>query len=352
MGIKGLRDLLKRKQIKFEEIVPISDFTNKRIVVDVSLYIYLYKTKTKTKTMFEETFIKFFTTLLEYNIHPMFVFDGLSPKEKEKEKKERSNKKRAQYNKIERIENDIENFEKSNIITQELWDINDRICNKNSPQLKIRGDNNFSIDNIKKWVIKTRSNIPSVCDLDFSIVKSLLSDFGIPFIIAKGEAEILCSEMVKRGIADAVLTKDTDVLACCVPIMIYDIDLENKQFTLIKLNNILQQLNLNKDSWVDLCVMCGTDYNERIPRIGPTRSLDFIKKYGSIQKFSENEENINTECLAHERTKHLLQCDDCPNKLEPLSGINFDRIAKRIKERNLNISISSIYLRLYEINKK
>ena len=93
MGIKGIRDLLKKQLPSYEERVPMKDFENKKIVVDASLFICMYKAA--RKEMYEEAFMTLFAALLEHNIHPTFVFDGQSPKEKSNEKKKRAEKKDA-----------------------------------------------------------------------------------------------------------------------------------------------------------------------------------------------------------------------------------------------------------------
>lgn len=339
MGIKGIRDLLKKQIVKFEEKQPISFFSGKKIVVDASFFVCTYKAV--QKNMFEESFMNLFTVLLENNIEPVFVFDGKSPKEKTLEKQKRTIKKKMQYNRIEKLENDLLKYKKNREISEDLWNINNKkmLVSRLLPNEKI-----FSFSRVDTYVKKLRSQILEVSETDFEILHELLLLFGISSITAKGEAEILCSKLVKNNYADAVLTKDTDVLACCSHTMLSDINLSDQTFTVIKLDTILNGLKLDKNSWIDLCIMCGTDFNENIPKIGPVRSLCYIQKYKTLEKISEY---IDTDKLSYIQTRNIFQCHD--EQIEPLPAlneINFDKIAERITEKQLKISASSIRRRL------
>jgi len=353
MGIKGLRDLLKKQTTSFEERVPMKDFSNKRIVVDASLFIYMYKAS--RKEMYEEMFMTLFTALLENDIHTTFVFDGRSPKEKSNEKKKRADKKDATIARVTKLEYDLAQYNKTGEISQDLQNINGKI---RSTQIIIRGNtgNDFSVIKTKQYIEKLRGNILHITDTDFKNVQELLTIFGIPYITATGEAEILCAELVKRGIADAVMTKDTDVLACCVPIMLYDIHLDTKEFTQIKTSTILEQLELDESSWLDLCIMCGTDFNDNIPLVGPVTSLNYIKKYKNIEtigkevikvdKKTKERTPLDVSILKHETSRKLFTCDDVPGVLEDGTKPNLEKIEQRIRDKRLKISITTIRHRL------
>jgi len=343
MGIKGLRDLLKKELPSYEERVPMKDLENKKIVVDASLFIYMYKAACKER--FEEMFMNLFSILLEHNIHLTFVFDGKSPKEKSNEKKKRADKREASILRVKKLENDLEDYTKTGEISQDLHNINMKVS---PPQ--------FCLSKVKWYIEKLRSNILNVTEEDFKNVQSILTMFGIPYITAKGEAEILCAELVKKGAAHAVMTKDTDVLACCVPIMLYDVDLTNREFIQIRIETILTGLALDKASWLDLCIMCGTDFNDNIPSVGPITSLKYIKKYKSIEeigsvvhkvdKKTKEELKLDISVLAHEKTRELFSFkDDVPDLVEG-SKPDLENIEQWINDKRLNISITTIRRRL------
>lgn len=352
MGIKGLRELLKKQLPSYEERVPMKDFENKKIVVDASLFICMYKAA--RKEMYEEAFMTLFTALLENDIHPTFVFDGQSPKEKSNEKKKRAEKKEASITRVKKLENDLDQYNKTGEISQDLHDISGKV---RSTQIIVKSASlEFSVPKVKQYIEKLRGNILNITDEDFKNVQALLTMFGIPYITAKGEAEILCAELVKRGIADAVMTKDTDVLACCVPIMLYDVDLGSKEFTQIRIETILSGLDLDEASWLDLCIMCGTDFNDNIPRVGPVTSLSYIRKHKTIETIGEavtkvdkqtkEKTKLDISVLAYEKTRELFSCDDVPEKLTRGTKPDLEKIEQRISDKRLKISITTIRRRL------
>lgn len=338
MGIKGIKELLKKFD-SVEEKKPINFFNGKTILVDASIFVCKYKAV--QKNTFEEAFMNLFVVLKENNIKVVFVFDGKSPDEKNKERQKRALKKKAQYERVEKLELDLIDYRNNKKISQDLWFINNK---KVLPSKLLPNEKFFSFTKVNEYVKQLRSQIIEVSEKDFIILRELLDLFGIPYIKAKGEAEILCSKLVKNNFADAVLTKDTDVLACCSPIMLCDINISEKEFTVIKLKNILQTLELEENSWIDLCIMCGTDFNENIPNIGPVRSFNYIKKYKTLEKISEH---INTDILLFQNTRTLFQCPD--EEIGPLpecGSINFESITDRIIKKRLSISATSIRNRL------
>ena len=53
-------------------------------------------------------------------------------------------------------------------------------------------------------------------------------------------------------------------------------------------NKILEELQLNKEEFIDLCILMGCDYCESIKGIGPKKALDLIGQYRCIEKIAEN----------------------------------------------------------------
>jgi len=50
---------------------------------------------------------------------------------------------------------------------------------------------------------------------------------------------------------------------------------------------VIKELEITPEQFIDVCVLCGCDYCPKIGGIGPTRALALIKKHGSIEKVGE-----------------------------------------------------------------
>jgi 5'-3' exonuclease len=333
MGIKGLRELLKKEIGEYEETISMQQFAGKKILIDAPFFICVYKAS--RKELYREAFVNLIVKLLEHSIRPVFVFDGQSPKEKSLEKQKRNEKKCNQISRVERLERDLEKFKKERQLSDELREA----CDKASTAtivLKTKAITKaITYSQAKKCVEKLRNSILTITEEDFRNVKSLLDVFGIPWIVANGEAEIFCASLVKKGLADAVMTKDTDVLACRVPTMLYDVDLGNSEFTVIKIETILEKIGLNEKSWLDLCIMCGTDFNSNVPRVGPVKSLKYIREFETIDGLDGK---LDVAILSHVKTRKIFE-PECDLETLPDPEIpDLKVVAKFISDSKMKLS--------------
>ncbi|KAF9485035.1 PIN domain-like protein [Pholiota conissans] len=138
--------------------------------------------------------------------------------------------------------------------------------------------------------------------------KEILQAMGIPCIDATGaiEAEALASSMVLKGLADYVVSEDTDVLVYEAP-LIRNITSIVEPLLIISGADIRKELDLDRAAYVDLVLLLGTDFSQRIKNLGPVRAYDFIKKYGTIEKILDAIENQPKYELKLPRDAYLAQ---------------------------------------------
>ena len=167
--------------------------------------------------------------------------------------------------------------------------------------------NGLNIDKnvIEKALSKLQNNLILINADDFELLKQLLSVMGVPFDYATSEAEGTCALLNCLGVVDAVLTEDTDVLAYGAPVMLHNFSFKDNTFMEISLNNILERLQISFDQFKDFCIMCGTDYNNNIPKVGPIKAFDLIVEKKSLDSISEK---MDISCLNHSRVRTLLDC--------------------------------------------
>jgi flap endonuclease-1 len=68
-------------------------------------------------------------------------------------------------------------------------------------------------------------------------------------------------------------------------------NLTNRQspLTVVSGADIRMVLELDRASFIDFALLLGTDFSQRIKRVGPARALKFIKAHGSIERVVELE---------------------------------------------------------------
>ncbi|KAF8068883.1 PIN domain-like protein [Lyophyllum atratum] len=120
--------------------------------------------------------------------------------------------------------------------------------------------------------------------------KEILLAMGIPCLESSGafEAEALASSMVLNGLADYVVSEDTDVLVYEAP-LVRNLTNRSGPLTVVSGAEIRAALQLDRTSFVDFALLLGTDFSQRIKNIGPTRALKLIREHGSIERIIELE---------------------------------------------------------------
>ncbi len=126
--------------------------------------------------------------------------------------------------------------------------------------------------------------------------KKLLGLLGVPVIISPSSAEAQCSKLVKSGLAHFSHSQDYDSLLYGCPFILQDFSKTSKikvgerwktikkSPNLIRFNDFIRRLNINRFQLIDIALLIGVDYFKGIKGIGPKTALSLIKKYGSLEK--------------------------------------------------------------------
>ena len=262
MGIKSLTKLIKQKAPDSIVTSQYHKLSGKRIAIDASLYIYqclmnvrhdgkyLTNDDDKVTSHISGLFYKNIN-LLSNNITPIYIFDGKPPDEKYEVIKLRQE--RAKIAKTE-----LENA------------ISDEKCSEST------------VDKLEKKTIRlTKTHIDDI--------KNLLNLMGIQYLHMDGEGEALASELCRIGYVDYVMTEDMDTLPFGCPRLIRNcLDRSQKRkdlISIIDLDKVLNDLELDYNKFLELCILCGCDYCQNIPRIGIVKALNIIKDFDNVNEF-------------------------------------------------------------------
>ncbi|KAJ2784915.1 hypothetical protein H4R18_000840 [Coemansia javaensis] len=115
----------------------------------------------------------------------------------------------------------------------------------------------------------------------------LVGAMGLPVHVAAAgeESEGVCAELCRAGAADAVCSEDLDVvafgarlvrgfgpLAACASMAVVDPQ------------RARADLGLSRAAFVDLCILCGTDFSATLEKVGPVTALRLVRAHGSIER--------------------------------------------------------------------
>ena len=314
MGIKNFSTLLKEKASSAFIKIDINEFYGKRIAIDLNNIMYRYFSSYLKEEIYQTDFIKYdvnrdkvvskwihglidFGLLwLEHGVTPIFILDGNTRREKEDTKQKRINEKKKSRD----IGSDLLTKIRS---TRSLFDI--------SPN---------DLSDLRKHMSKD----VSLKVEEVQLLKRTLEEFRFPVLEAKYDSEQLCCSLAIEGKVEAVYSTDMDCLVYGSAYLITDFDKENREnLTLcgISLQKTLECLDISFVSFVDLCIMCGCDFNQNIPKIGPKRSYELIKEFESIDQLPAQ---YDIEILEHIKCREIFTYEE--------SGIEDDLL-------NMNIGL-------------
>ena len=227
MGIKHLNQFVKRECPGAIKTVTFDDLSGKIVVVDANIYMYRFRAdQALLENMY--TMIKLFQLR---NIVPIFIFDGKPPDEKRNLLNKRQHLKRIaemHYNKV-----------KTSM---------DLTCCRPTP------DDEHLLKVLKRRFIRLH-------DADFERVKALMRALGVNYIMAPGEADALCAQMVLKRKAHACISDDTDMFVYGCPRVLRHLNLLDETFTMYDMSQILNILGITMTEFRQICVVSGTDYN-------------------------------------------------------------------------------------------
>jgi 5'-3' exonuclease len=327
MGITDLFKTLRRYDnlIRREKIFNVC--FGKFIPMDISSYIYKFKAVAPDNQRWVTTLVNMITWFKsKHLIGICMVFDGKPPKEKDRTKSERSDEKKKMLQNIETLECDLITYQAEGIITDFLIETMNKINiadERNGRKYDVHDDNSvvsrflgsagkraavpksdaketkdvkdnkviIELDKLEKRKEKMESQVScGPTGDDINLVKEILDNFGVPYFQASGEAETFCAQLCKAGLADTVISEDSDVLSYgTVKTLISKIEISTGDCDVVHLVDVHRALEMTHKEFLDFCILCGTDYNKNAKKLGPVTALKFIQKYKSIERVMLNE---------------------------------------------------------------
>eukprot|EP00672_Neobodo_designis_P018952 CAMPEP_0174854586 /NCGR_PEP_ID=MMETSP1114-20130205/31740_1 /TAXON_ID=312471 /ORGANISM="Neobodo designis, Strain CCAP 1951/1" /LENGTH=399 /DNA_ID=CAMNT_0016089287 /DNA_START=33 /DNA_END=1232 /DNA_ORIENTATION=+ len=263
MGILGLSKLLHERAPGSAKESEMKAYFGRRIAIDASMAIYqfviamrgfdngesveLTNANGEVTTHLNGLWLRTLR-MLDEGLRPVYVFDGAAPEMKRGELEERRKKAQEARDELEKAkeEGDAEAMEK-----------------------------------LSKRTVRVGRAQMDEC-------KRLLDMMGVPYVQAAGEAEAQCVELVRKKRCWAVATEDMDALTFGAPIMLRHLTFsEAKKRPVMEYNidTVLQRLGFTMDQFIDLCILLGCDYCDKIHGIGPQKAFEGIRDHKNIEAF-------------------------------------------------------------------
>lgn len=343
MGIKNLNKFLRNNCPSVYKEIHISEFAFKKVGIDISLYMCKFKVIYGDKWL--NAFLNLVACLRKNEVHCVFIYDTCAPPDKSDERAERAEKREYLQNKVLQLEKAVDIYNSTKEIEPILIEFYNK---KNKSPMRSLLNNKvkekiIDIEKIKEWINDTKKQILTINPEDFKLTKELFNILNIPYYQAPNEAEKFCSYLCKQNIIDAVLSEDTDVLAYGSPIFLSKIDTVKETCVIVKCEDILKELDISYDILLDLCIMCGCDYNKNIYKVGPEKAFKYLKTYGSIEEIIKNT-NHDTTLLRYKRVRELFKIFEHTELIKiPYCGQpDFETLIDFIKKNKIHVNYEHI----------
>ena len=339
--------------------ISLKDIAGKRIAADSNALLYLFK-----YGLFEHNNHDFLyranrliDIFLQFEISPLFIFEGKSPPWKEDERQKRSVDRKRKADEKEQVETkliecqqarvDIESFvpEINRLIEIKKRPIEEKlvvhlnVADDGQVQVQISFVNvaaeeelksdydesllSMSVTELEKLkneihqelsivkheeaegeILLEKANLSSVSVTrqDIKEMKQLCELKRVPWLDAKYEADDEAEKLAYQKMIFGFVAKDGDTLWRGCNLLSYDslrqiVDL--CELNLYPINRILRSNHLKLSQLREICFMTGTDYSRQgLAGFGMKKSFEAIKEYGSLHStvknlIAKNEEKID-----------------------------------------------------------
>lgn len=126
--------------------------------------------------------------------------------------------------------------------------------------------------------------------------KDLLTAMGIPWVQAPSEGEAQAAYMASKGDVWASGSQDYDSLLFGATRLVRNLAVVGKRKLpgkdvyvdvlpeRVELKEVLETLGIDRRKLVWIGILVGTDFNEKVPGVGPKRALALVKEYDSLDE--------------------------------------------------------------------
>lgn len=301
MGIKDFNKILKKYSPDAIQKLPVSNLKGYRVAVDGPLWVHsnlsicqkdmimkmgdplLQIDREILMFKLEQAMLRFMITWCYKGVTLVWVWDGESlPEKTTYTRKKRDNAKENIKDKIQELRIKIENM---HILTRSPVDIS----------------------NFKNLLCQD----VNISRIEMDQLASFVNKIGFPSLIAKNDSEKLCAALAKEGYVAGVWSTDTDTYTFGAPMLIIGWGGVNSEgeatLEVVYKALILHYLKLNEQEFVDMCIMCGCDFNLNIPRVGPVEVYKLITKNRCIEQAKISNPTLPWEDLNHERCREIFK---------------------------------------------
>ena len=298
MGIDGLGTFLRKKCPAVFRHLPASALFGRRVALDMHFYTYqMFFRNGGIQDALTRDVDALMQRVRRSDIQAVFVFDGstvgLKPRA-HKKRKDAADKIQdvlaALHDEASclQVETEHMGLDGGSIIAPDL----DALYPMPDKDVKMDEGAADAVASLKRRreecetkIVKMETRAMKPSSITFEEVKAqLIQEFGdAAVVIAEDDAERHVAALCKTGAVDYAASGDYDTLVFGSPNVVLDF-LKTDAMIILSLDDVVAGLKLrDMAQFRDFCILCGCDFCDKIPGIGPVRALKLLSTHGRIE---------------------------------------------------------------------
>lgn len=109
--------------------------------------------------------------------------------------------------------------------------------------------------------------------------QDLLKLFGVPFVLSPTEAEAQCAWLDSANLTNGTITDDSDIWLFGGRRVYKNFFNQDRTVELFMNDSIQSQLGLNREVLINMALLCGSDYTDGIPGVGPVTAMEILSEF-------------------------------------------------------------------------
>lgn len=312
MGIKDFYKYVKTRWPECFTAVRYDHFRYQRIALDMMNLLYVFRARSDLTWM--QMLLQYLQRLRHDYVHVVCVFDSNQPHplkqatvEKRREDREKGRRR------VQTLRVALERYEHDGLCPDELHSFlqSHPECVSALTQKPIPGA-------IRDHMLRLqRAYSLSFRSEEIQAVQDLLRALGYCVLQAEYDGEALCAYLSAQGVVDAVLSNDSDVFFFGATRVLFRFTDDGAY--LIDADTLLQQMELTRAQFIELCLLCGTDFNASV------RGIGFCRAYALVQQYPRTNVPDFPLSLDHTLLDQVRAFTDASNGTAWISSVHYCR---------------------------
>jgi len=272
MGIKDFYKYVKLRWPECFEPIPYAALRYQRVAIDMMNVLYVFRARDDRSWM--RAVVLFLLRLRNVYVHPVCVFDGshTHPLKQSTVDKRREEREKGRH-RVESLEQSLRHYESTqtcdDFLTSFLASHAD--CVSALTQKPIVGAIREHVQRL------SRAYNLSFTASEIAGMQQLLRALGFCVIQAEYDGEALCAYLSANGQVEHVLSNDSDVFFFGATRVLFRFADEGAYQ--IDANRLLTAMGLTREQFINLCLLCGTDFNVSVRGVGFCRAYAMVQQY-------------------------------------------------------------------------